>query len=179
VWRTRVGYAGGTRENPTYHSLGDHTEVFQVDFDPGVLPYEDLLQLVWQSHDPTRAAFKVQYASLVLAHDDAQLHMARESAARLAEAVGRPVVTRIEPLTRFWAAEDYHQKYHLRNDRAVMAEFRAMFGTDEVAFRESTAAMKANAYAAGVGSCASLETEGADLGLGEYALGSLRRSCRA
>lgn len=178
MWRTRVGYAGGARENPTYHALGDHTEVFQVDFDASVIPYEDLLQLVWQSHDPTRQAHKVQYASLVLTHDDAQLAAARESAERLQAAIGRPVVTRIEPLTRFWLAENYHQKYYLRNDSAVASEFASMFGGDEAALRESTAAMKANAYVAGVGTCAALAREGNELGLSEFALADLRRACR-
>ncbi len=178
MWRTRVGYAGGTRENPTYRALGDHTEVFQVDFDPAVLPYEELLQLVWQSHDPTRAAFKTQYASLVLAHDDAQLATARASAERLQAAIGQRLATRIEPLTRFWLAEDYHQKYYLRQDRVLMAEFRVMFGGDAAAFRESTAAMKANAYVAGAGTCVGLEQDASGLGLSEAALQALRRSCR-
>ncbi len=112
MWRTRVGYAGGTSENPTYRSMGDHTECFQVDFDPGVVSYDDLLQLAWQSHDPTRQAFKTQYASLILAHDEAQLAAARASAMRLEAAPRRKVVTRIEPLVRFWPAEEYHQHYY-------------------------------------------------------------------
>ena len=77
---TRVGYAGGTIEHPTYRAMGDHTECFQVDFDPEVVTYEDLLELFWQSHDPFAPAYKTQYASLVLASDEEQLAVARASA---------------------------------------------------------------------------------------------------
>jgi peptide-methionine (S)-S-oxide reductase len=139
-----VGYAGGTTSAPTYHSIGDHTEVFQVDFDPETVSYEELLQFVWTSHDPTRPAFKTQYASLILAHDDEQFAAAQESASRLSDAIGRPLATRIERLDRFWVAEDYHQKYYLRQDRIRMAEFRAMFGGDDTALRESTEAGRVN-----------------------------------
>lgn len=79
-----------------------------------MVSYHELLQLAWQSGDPTREAPKVQYAALVLAHDDEQLTEALASARRLEAAIGRRVVARIEPLGRFWLAEDYHQKYHWR-----------------------------------------------------------------
>ena len=51
--RTRVGYSGGTRENPTYTALGDHTETLQIDFDPSVVSYRDLLAIFWAGHDPS------------------------------------------------------------------------------------------------------------------------------
>lgn len=119
VWRTRVGYAGGRCDHPTYRTIGDHTECFQVDFDPDVIGYAELLDLVWQSHDPTHEAFKTQYASVVLAEDDDQLEIARDSAETLQSQIERTVVTRIEPLKRFWLAEDYHQKYHWRQFAAL------------------------------------------------------------
>jgi peptide methionine sulfoxide reductase MsrA len=62
--------------------MGDHTESFQVDFDPAVVSYGDLLEMFWQSHDPTRAAYSRQYASLVLTHSYEQL-ASPESAARV------------------------------------------------------------------------------------------------
>jgi hypothetical protein len=80
---------------------------------------------------------------------------------------GRRLATRIEPLKRFWNAEDYHQKYHLRQDRVLMAEFRTMFGDDQVALRESTAAARINGYIAGDGTKAQLAREIDFLGLGE------------
>ena len=165
MWRTRVGYAGGDSANPTYHSIGDHTECFQVDFDPTAVAYEDLLVLAFDSHDPTRQPYKTQYASLVLAHDEAQLASARAIAEQMAGVLGHPVHTRIEPLKRFYLAEDYHQKYYLRNDRELMAEFRAMLGADEDALRESTAAARVNGYVAGDGARADLEVEVDSFGL--------------
>ena len=70
--RTRVGYAGGTRENPTYHKLGDHTETLQIDYDPALVSFGDLLTIFWASHRPTSPAHSRQYASRVFCHDDAQ-----------------------------------------------------------------------------------------------------------
>jgi methionine-S-sulfoxide reductase len=164
VWRTRVGYAGGTASNPTYTHIGDHTECFQVDFDPTVVSYEDLLELALTAHDPFRSASKGQYASLVLTHSDAQLATARAVADRFEALRDRTLATRIEPIKRFTDAEDYHQKYYLRNDRTLMADFRAMFASDD-AFRESTAAARVNGYVAGDGSRLRLERDIDDFGL--------------
>ena len=138
-----------------------------MDYDPSVITYAELVDLALTAHNPTWVAHKVQYASLILAHDDAQLETARERATRFSAVLGgRPLATRIEPLKRFWNAEDYHQKYHLRNDRVLAVEFRAMFGSDEAAFRESTAAARVNGYVAGDGTAAQLEREIDLLGLG-------------
>ena len=124
--------------------------------------------MMWLTHDPTRAAHRGQYASLVLAHDGAQLEAARASADRLSATLGgRPVATRIELLKRFWIAEDYHQKYGLRQDRVLMADFGAMFDGDDAALRESTAAARVNGYVGGVGTKAQLSRELEFLGLSD------------
>jgi methionine-S-sulfoxide reductase len=177
VWRTRAGYAGGTKSEPTYRSLGDHTECLQVDFDPEVLDYEDLLEMFWTSHDPVRPASKLQYASLVLAHDAEQLAMARDSADRLEALTGRKVTTRIELLDKFWIAEDYHQKYYLRNDWQLVSEFGQMYPED-ADFVRSTAAARVNGYLYGAGSCLQLETEIDLLGLGDEGKQRVREHCR-
>ncbi|MFB6175557.1 MAG: peptide-methionine (S)-S-oxide reductase, partial [Halobaculum sp.] len=52
VVRTRVGYAGGTEPDPTYHDIGGHTEAFQIDYDPDVISYTDLLSRIFERHDP-------------------------------------------------------------------------------------------------------------------------------
>lgn len=159
-------------ERPTYHAMGDHTECFQVDFDPEVVPYDDLLAMVWQVHDPTRSAMKIQYASVVLAADDSQLGQARDSAARLESAVGRRLATRIEPLGEFWVAEEYHQKWYLRHSRAAMRDIRSFYPDDE-GLRDSTAAARINAFAGGSGDRAALYAMRADLGLGDAAIAEL------
>jgi len=162
-----VGYAGGVAPQPTYRRLGDQTECFQVDFDPAVISYGQLVDLALASHDPRWRAHKVQYASLILAHDETQLALASDRAARAAARLGGPLATRIERLNHFWIAEDYHQKHHLRNDRVLATEFSSVFGSDEAALRESTAAARANGYAAGAGTKAQLATEIGFLGLSE------------
>ncbi|HEU4394344.1 MAG TPA: peptide-methionine (S)-S-oxide reductase, partial [Planctomycetota bacterium] len=137
-----------TNPSPTYRSMGDHTEAFQVDYDPARTTYGDLLDAFWASHDPSARKWSVQYANLVLAHDDAQERAARESAARLAAGTGREVRTEIRRLDRFWPAEDYHQKYALRGDARLMDLVRP-FAPDDEALRESPLAARLNAFAAG------------------------------
>ena len=128
--------------------MGDHTESFQVDYDPARTTYGDLLDAFWSSHDPSSRKWSVQYANLVLAHDDAQERAARESAARFAAQTGREVRTEIRRLDRFWPAEDYHQKYALRGDARLMDLVRPFAPGDE-ALRESPLAARLNAFAAG------------------------------
>lgn len=176
VWRTRVGYAGGTTERPTYRSMGDHTECFEVDFDPTVVTYEDLLELFWQSHDPTQPARKTQYASLVLTHGQAQAADARESAELVERLFGTVLSTRIEPVGTFWMAEDYHQKYYLRNDRLLFSEFRAAY-PDDAGFVASTAAARVNGHLYG-GTCSRLDHDLPGLGLSDEAAKHLRQHCR-
>jgi hypothetical protein len=120
--------------------------------------YRDLLDAFWLSHDATHPSYSTQYASLILARDGEQLREALESRDRFEARIGRPVSTRIEPLRHFWLAEDYHQKYRLRSDRALAAEFRAMYPAD-ADLRESPAAARVNGYLDGGGSRGQLERE--------------------
>ena len=133
-----------------------------------MVSYEDLVELALTSHDPFRPSFKDQYASLVLAHDDAQIATARAVDERLESVRGRKVATRIESLKHFYLAEDYHQKYYLRSDRTLMVDFHAMFASEDD-FRESTAAARVNGYVAGDGSRLQLERELDNLGLSDVA----------
>lgn len=164
MWRTRVGYAGGIAPDPTYRHIADHTECFQVDFDPETITYGELLDLFWQSHDPTRPGHSTQYASLVLAADRGQLAEARASADRIESLIGRKVLTRIESLDRFYLAEGYHQKYRLRNTAPLMNEFSAMYRAERD-FIDSTAAARVNGYLDGSGTQSALDREIDKLGL--------------
>ncbi|MGB5616246.1 MAG: peptide-methionine (S)-S-oxide reductase, partial [Desulfobacterales bacterium] len=74
-----MGYAGGTKEAPTYHSLGDHTETIQIDYDPSQVSYNDLLDIFWQNHDPSSRAWSKQYMAAVFYHTDEQKKLAEES----------------------------------------------------------------------------------------------------
>jgi peptide-methionine (S)-S-oxide reductase len=144
VVRTRVGYAGGTHEDPTYHDLGDHSEAIQVEYDPTVVSFADLVDVAVANHDPRRQPRKPQYQS-VLFFDLADEREAIET--RLAE-IPVTVETRVEPLDSFYLAEDYHQKYNLRSDAARLAAFEAA-GYDDAAIRDSPAAARLNAAVAG------------------------------
>lgn len=169
VWRTRVGYAGGDYQDPTYADLGDQAECVQIDFDPTVISYGELVDLMFALHDPAGNAGYGQYAYLVLAQDDEQLKVAQERAQAAGEKLGKPLTVRVELLKKFWLAEDYHQKYYLRGDPTLLAQFRAMFGNDEAALRDSTAAMRVNGYVGQSGTQARLAEEIASFGLTDAA----------
>jgi methionine-S-sulfoxide reductase len=174
VARTRVGYAGGTTEDPTYRTIGDHTETTQIEFDPMVVAYEDLLAVFWAAHTPTKAAPSRQYASLIFTHDLEQAALA-DDARRAVEARLGPVHTQIRPLERFCVAEDYHQKYRLRGNPILSREFNAMY-PDPADLRESTAAARINGYLDGWGTSSELEVEIASFGLSAEGRAELRRA---
>src|SRR5262245_60811887 len=120
------GYAGGRVANPTYHQVcgGDtgHAEVVQVEFDPSVVSYADLLRVFLTVHDPTtpnRQGHDVgtQYRSVILYHSPEQKETAEQVIAEL-ERDGvwpRPIVTEVAPLTTFYPAEAYHVDYYANN----------------------------------------------------------------
>lgn len=147
VVRTRVGYAGGLKRNPTYHDLGDHTETVQIDFDPTAIGYRQLLDVFWGSHNPCGRAYSRQYMSIVFYHDDEQKKAAEDTRRRQEAARGK-IHTEIRPYDTFTYAEDYHQKYYLQNSPSMEA-FRALAPSEFVA---STAAARMNGVAGGHGS---------------------------
>lgn len=97
------------------------------------------------------------------------MKVAQERAQAAGEKLGKPLTVRVELLKKFWLAEDYHQKYYLRGDPTLLAQFRAMFGNDEAALRDSTAAMRVNGYVGQSGTQARLAEEFASFGLTDAA----------
>jgi peptide-methionine (S)-S-oxide reductase len=162
--RTRVGYAGGTKLNPTYHDLGDHSETLQIDFDPELITYEELLILFWKAHDPTWPARSRQYRTALFYQGERQKKLAVESREREQARHDRAICTDVLPVSDFYRAEGYHQKYYLRQDRVLMGEFRAMY-PETGAFTDSTAAARVNGYLAGYGSRTALQHDLDILGL--------------
>lgn len=147
VVRTRVGYAGGTKPDPTYHALGDHSEAVQVEYDPAELSFRDLIAVAFDHHDPRSQPRKRQYQHVVFYESDAE----REAvAAHVADSdwPDDAVKTRIEPLDDFHVAEAYHQKFNLSGTPSLLHPFEEA-GYDDAAVRESPAAAKVNAHAAG------------------------------
>jgi peptide-methionine (S)-S-oxide reductase len=128
VLDTAVGYEGGTLADPSYedvcsHGTG-HAEVVEVDFDPGELSYEELLDAFWKLHDPTQLNRQgpdvgSQYRSVVFVHSPEQEQAAIQSRARAQAGFDRPIVTEIVPAQDFWRAEDYHQQYLVKRGLAT------------------------------------------------------------
>jgi peptide-methionine (S)-S-oxide reductase len=122
VTATAVGYEGGKTDNPSYRDVCSdttgHAEVVEVDYEPAQVSYEQLLDLFWNSHDPTTLNrqgpdWGTQYRSVIFYQTPEQQAAAVASKERV-QASGRyrrPVVTAIEPAGTFWRAEDYHQQY--------------------------------------------------------------------
>jgi peptide-methionine (S)-S-oxide reductase len=122
VTATAVGYTGGNSPNPTYEQVctdrTGHAEAVEVQFDPAVVTYEQLLDIFWSNHDPTtldRQGPDVgsQYRSAVFYHDEAQRAAAQAAKERLEQSrrFPRPIVTQIVPAATFHRAEEYHQQY--------------------------------------------------------------------
>jgi peptide-methionine (S)-S-oxide reductase len=126
VVSTVVGYTGGDKQKPTYEEVSaggtGHAESIEITYDPSKISYRKLLDIFWHNIDPTTRDREFcdaghQYRSAIFFHDAEQEREAKESKAALDESkpFKDPIVTEIVPATKFWLAEDYHQKYYLKN----------------------------------------------------------------
>lgn len=147
VVQVRSGYSGGTVKNPSYREVctgrTGHAEVVQIVYRPDTISFTELLEVFWQTHDPTTlnrqgADVGTQYRSAVFYHSDEQKRLAEEYKQKLdaSGAFNGPLVTEISPLLHFYPAEDYHQNYYLENGsqpycqaviRPKMDKFRKVF----------------------------------------------------
>jgi peptide-methionine (S)-S-oxide reductase len=118
------GYAGGTTKNPTYEQVctetTGHAEVIQVEFDPAVVTYADLLRKFFHAHDPTTLNRQgpdvgTSYRSIILYRDANQKAVAEAVKNEAQKDWPDPIVTEIVPLQAFYRAEDYHQDYFAKN----------------------------------------------------------------
>jgi peptide-methionine (S)-S-oxide reductase len=142
------GYSGGSVENPTYKQVCSgatgHAEVCQIKFDPSVLPFKDVLEVFFKTHDPTTLNRQgndkgTQYRSVIFYHSPEQKALAEKVKKELDEAKAwdKPIVTEISEAKKFWKAEDYHQNYFKNNPeqgycayviQPKMEKFRKVFG---------------------------------------------------
>ncbi len=164
VVRTRVGYAGGAKENPTYHDLGNHTESIQVEFNPETVSYEELVEIFWESHDPYSRTRRTQYANILFYHNDHQKNVAERKKRELAEESDKKIRTSISPIEEFYPAEAYHQKYQLRQNSPFIDNLKDIY-QDSANLRDSTAAARLNGFLAGYGTQDQLEDLTGKLGL--------------
>lgn len=123
------GYTGGHADNPTYKEVvtGEtgHAECLQIVFDPSVITFDELLEVFWQTHDPTTlnrqgADVGTQYRSGIFYHNQEQKEKAEKYKTELNKsgAFDRPIVTEITAFTKFYPAEDYHQQYFENNENS-------------------------------------------------------------
>ena len=163
-----MGYAGGTRPDPTYRNLGDHTETIEVDFEPAVISFSRLLEIFWGSHDPTARSWSSQYKAAVFYHNEEQKRLTLESREREAGKRKAAILTEVLPFRSFYLAEDYHQKYRLQQDGELLLEFKRIYPSMSD-FTGSTAAARVNGYLGGYGRPDDLKREIDDYGLSENA----------
>ena len=122
VLKTRVGYTGGGVENPTYENHEGHAEAVEIEYDESVTSYKKLLDFFFQIHNPTTLNQQgndrgTSYRSAIFYENEEE----RKEAENFIEIVNKskrwkdPVVTTLEPLEKFYLAEDYHQDYLIKN----------------------------------------------------------------
>jgi peptide-methionine (S)-S-oxide reductase len=126
VEKVTSGYSGGSTENPDYNDLHygktGHAEVIQLEFDPAIISYNELLEIFWKIHNPTTLNQQgndvgEEYRSIILYHSPEQQKSAEESKKQLDESkyYDKPAVTEISAFKAFYTAEEYHQNFYNKN----------------------------------------------------------------
>ncbi len=121
-----VGYTGGAKSMPTYEQVSagttGHAEAVEITYDPAKIGYDKLLDVFWHNVDPVTANAQfcdhgTQYRTAIYYHDDEQKRQAEATKEALTKSgrFGKPIVTEIAAASMFWAAEDYHQHYYVKN----------------------------------------------------------------
>ena len=124
VTSVSVGYSGGHTPDPTYKEIctgtTGHAEVSRIEFDPGKVTYNKLLEVFWKSHNPTTMNRQgndvgTQYRSVIFYHNEDQKKLADASVKEAQKLFDARIVTQIVPLEKYYVAEDYHQDYYKNN----------------------------------------------------------------
>lgn len=143
-----MGYTGGTKKDPTYRNLGDHTEAVQIEFDPKQVSYRELADLFWNSHNPQERSGSQQYMAAAFYHTEEQKRVILEAQARSSSGTTGTIFTQVLPASTFYPAEEYHQKYFLQGNRTLMKALEEHY-PDRSDLLESTVAARLNGYLAG------------------------------
>ncbi|XP_047317484.1 peptide methionine sulfoxide reductase A5 [Impatiens glandulifera] len=153
VVRTSVGYAGGSKINPEYRNLRDHAETVQVEYDPRLISFRQLLDVFWSSHD-SRQVFGQgpdvgnQYRSIIFTNGTEEFRLAAISKEReQTKSKQNIVTTQIQQIGTFYPAESEHQKFELRRHPFL---FQLLGNLQEEELLMSTLAAKLSSYAAGL-----------------------------
>jgi peptide-methionine (S)-S-oxide reductase len=155
-----VGYAGGTKDQPTYRQMGDHTETLEIDFDPTVIKFEEILDLFWQHHNALRTSNDRgrQYTSLLLYRNDEQKTKALEMKSKWEGIRQGSIHTEISPYTTFYLAEEKHQKYYLKRYPKAFETLIQLFSTHQE-FVDSTLVARLNGFVREFGSLKVIRSE--------------------
>jgi peptide-methionine (S)-S-oxide reductase len=135
VTKVVVGYAGGSRPNPTYENHEGYLESIQVTYDPAKISYPQLVQAFFHHIDPTDPDGQIcdrgpTYRTAVFAATPQEAQAAEAVKVQVAKAIGHPVATEVRPAAKFWMGEAYHQDYARKNPAAYMA-YRIGCGRDK------------------------------------------------
>ncbi|KAH6784795.1 Peptide methionine sulfoxide reductase family protein [Perilla frutescens var. hirtella] len=151
VVRTTAGYAGESRPNPVYRSLGDHAECVQVEYDPRIISFRELLDVFWSSHD-SRQVFGQgpdvgnQYRSIIFTNGTEESRFAALSKEReQTRSKNSVITTQIQPLGIFYPAEPDHQKFELKRNPFLL---QLIGNLPEEELEKSNLATRLNGYAA-------------------------------
>lgn len=128
------GYSGGQTDNPDYKSVCSgttgHAECLHIIYNPAEISFTDLLEVFWKTHDPTTLNRQgndigTQYRSVIFYHNEEQKRIATEYMDQLNKSgsFSKPIVTSLEPFTKFYPAENYHQDYYKLNGNAPYCQF--------------------------------------------------------
>ncbi|KAK7360174.1 hypothetical protein VNO77_02155 [Canavalia gladiata] len=151
VIRTTAGYAGGSKSNPEYRSLGDHAECVQVEYDPQLISFRDLLDVFWSSHDPRQVYGQGpdvgnQYRSIIFVNGTEESRMAAVSKEQeQTRSRSSIVTTQILQLGTFYPAEPEHQKFELKQNTFLL---QLIGNLPEEELERSSLATKLNGYVA-------------------------------
>ncbi len=135
VEKVTSGYSGGHVKNPSYREVCNgstgHAEAVQIEYDPNVITYKELLEVFWKTHDPTTLNRQgpdigTQYRSAIFYHTEEQKKIAEQSKAEMDKSgyFDDPIVTEIEPYKNFFIADDYHQEFYEKNPNQPYCRFR-------------------------------------------------------
>lgn len=175
VVRVTAGYTGGTMKKPSYRYLGDHYEAVEIEFDPKVTKFSKLSKLFWRNHDPSTfeegKSSYYQYRSAIFYHDEKQkVHYEEDIAGRIAFSE-KVVRTKLLQAEHFYPAENYHQKYFLRQHDNLVSSLEL----EDKDFLTSSRTSRLLGYISGNGKEESFLEEVEGLGLTEQQIGYVKK----
>lgn len=150
VFRTRTGYAGGTLPDPTYRHMGDHSETVELEYDPEILSYEEILLVFWDNHNPVNInGYKGRQYQSMLLYRTLQQKNAIDRVLNERRELGKDEpATEVHPFTAFYPAEEKHQKYYLKRNPDAIDKLLTLYPSIQ-AMDQSTLAARLNGLAKG------------------------------